>query len=190
MARDVDAVLAAQWDAFGWAPVLLGMIQFRSAIRYVWSGPGTLEWDGNTFANGDGSAGTFISVGSVAESTEVQAQGTSVTLSGLDPVDLAEALGDVQVGAPVKLWAGALNPDMTLRGVPYCFFAGTVDKPAVQVAPDSCTISLALENKMINHSRASNRRYTTADQAANGFPNDSGFDQVEILNDLVLKWGS
>ena len=65
---------------------------------------------------------------------------------------------------------------------------GTVDRPAIPVGPDKLTITLALENRMLNLQRPTMRRYTAGDQNYY-FPDDSGFNWVEVLNDIALLWG-
>ena len=160
----------------------------RFGPRRITHGPGVgdLIWNGNTF-KGVGSLG---SLGDFKEGSEVRADGTTVELSGIDPVYLGEALTDIWLGAPAFRWLGAVQPGTrTLIGTPYLLFAGQVDKPSLSTGPEKMTISLALETKLINHSRAANRRYTTNDQHSNGYPDDTGFNWVETLNDIALQWG-
>jgi len=103
---------------------------------------------------------------------------------------LQEALGDIWVGAPVKIWFGLMNVGAaTLLGVPYLIFSGTVDKPSIHVGLDTLSITLALENRLVNLQRANQRRYTAADQKL-FYPTDMAFNWVESLNDIALRWGS
>ncbi|MGA8109355.1 MAG: hypothetical protein WB974_07955, partial [Acidobacteriaceae bacterium] len=71
---------------------------------------------------------------------------------------------------------------------PYLIFSGTVDKPTVEISGKTMSITLALENKLVNLQRACQRRYTAADQHL-AYPDDIGFNWVEILNDIALRWG-
>jgi len=100
-----------------------------------------------------------------------------------------EALNDVRLGAPAKIWFGFLKPDGTLAGVPYLIFKGSVDQPSVKLDPLGSSIALALESRMVNLQRASNRKYTSADQHLD-YPNDMGFSWQEILQEISLKQGS
>ena len=101
---------------------------------------------------------------------------------------LQEALGDVLLGAPAKIWFGLMNGP-ALLGVPYLVFSGLVDKPSVHVGTDTLSITLALENRLLNLQRANQRRYTAADQKIY-FPTDMAFNWVESLNDIALRWGN
>ncbi len=186
MPRTVDSALLAAFAAPYVEPVHLLQVQFRSRICYAWSGPGTLTWNGNSFLG----VGSLGSLGDVKESTDVHADGSSVGLSGIDPVWLGESLTDIQHGAPVQRWMGAVEPGTrNLIGTPYLIFQGQVDKPKIRTGADTIAISLALETRLINHMRASCRRYTTNDQHSNGYPDDIAFSWVEILNDIALVWG-
>lgn len=187
MPRNMDNSLLAALSAGYVEPVHLVQLTFFSQTEYIWSGTGDLAWNGNAF-KGVGSLGEL---GDVTESTEVKASGTSVRLSGIDPVFLAEALTDIWLGGPAYRWLGAVVPGTrTLIGTPYPLFVGQVDKPKVYNGPEARTIDLALETRFINHARPTNRRYTSADQAALGYPDDTGFRWVPITSDMALRWGS
>lgn len=98
-----------------------------------------------------------------------------------------EALSDIRVGAPAKLWFGLMENGAFL-GNPYMEFAGTVDKPTVNTGPDSSSITLALENRLVNLNRPNNTKYTTADQHLK-YPDDMFFQWVEILQEISLAEG-
>ena len=74
----LDPVLLAEMSKDSWCPVHLFMLVFRSSVQYVWSGSGTLTWNGHDFLG----VGSLGAVGDVKESSEVRADGTSVTLGG------------------------------------------------------------------------------------------------------------
>jgi hypothetical protein len=101
---------------------------------------------------------------------------------------LAECMGDIKPGAPAKLWFGGLS-NGAIIGTPYLLFSGTMDQPSVSVGVDTISITLALESRMMNLSRPTNQRYSSAGQRLT-YPTDLGFSWVEQLNDLALSWGS
>jgi hypothetical protein len=160
------------------------MLTFRSATKYIWSGPGDLVWDAQTFTG----VGSLGSIGTITEGTEINADGTTVTLSGIDPVLLAECLTDIQPGAPASIWLGFVTPARVLIGTPYLQFNGCVDVPTVVPGTDTISITLSLESRLLDMGRASCRRYTSADQRLY-YPTDSAFGWVEMLNDVALIWG-
>jgi hypothetical protein len=101
---------------------------------------------------------------------------------------IQEALADFQAGAPAQIYFGLLS-NGALIGNPYLVFSGQVDQPTIDMSAQSATITLALENKLSNLLRPTGRRYTATDQKLK-YPDDSGFNWVEILNDVALRWGS
>jgi len=182
MPRDIDSTLLAALSAPYVEPVHLAQITFHSQTCYVWSGVGGLAWNGNVFL-GVGSLGTL---GDYMEGVDLRADGTSLSLSGIDPVWLGEALNDIWLGAPAYRWLGAVEPGTrTLIGTPYLLFAGQVDKPTVNTGADKITITVPLETRLINGERPNGRLYTANDQHSN----DTGLNWVESLNCIALGWG-
>jgi hypothetical protein len=167
------------------APALMADLTFRTSTQYAWTGPTTLTYNGHDYL-GLGSLGT---VGSILEGTEVRADGTNVSLSGIDPLLLSESLTDIQVGAPAVIYFALVDQSLALIGTPYVIFRGKIDKPTITPGLDTITISLALESPLTNLQRPNLRRYTAADQRLY-YPDDTAFNWVEILNDLALVWGS
>jgi hypothetical protein len=182
MPRSLPSQMITAFPSNAIALCFLVDLQLVSGADHVWSGIGSVVWNGNTY-RGVGSLGA---IGEISESSEVRAPGTSVGLSGIDPTILNETLDDIQQGAPVTVWAALFSEGAIVCA--YSLYAGTVDKPALNIGPDTFSVALALETKMANLQRASNRRYTAADQR-NYYPLDSGFNWVETLNDIALLWG-
>jgi len=58
----------------------------------------------------------------------------------------------------------------------------------IEEGPDSSTIQLAVENRLVDLERARPTRYTSAYQKSK-YPTDLGFDFVESLQDQKLVWG-
>ena len=183
--RNLDPSLAAALSNSVIIPAILVMLTFKSGTRYMWSGSGNLIYNGQTYL-GVGALGT---VESISEGIDVRADGTSIKLSGIDPTIQAECLTDIQLGAPAKIWFALLANGLNIIGIPYLLFNGTVDQPVVTVSPSEVSIQLRLENNLINLQRASNRRYTSADQRIE-HPNDCAFGWVELMNDIALLWGT
>jgi hypothetical protein len=183
MSRSLDTTFGTSLDAGLIGPVILVMLTFNSDVRYIWSGVGTLVWNGNSFTG----VGSLGKISDISEGTTVQADGVTLELSGIDPIYLGECLTDVQIGAPAIIWFGNMLNGV-LVGQPYQIFKGTVDRPVVNGSGQTVSITLELENRLSDLSRASNRRYTSADQRLY-YPTDIAFGWVEQLNDLALNWG-
>jgi hypothetical protein len=184
MSRNLDSTLLAALTAGVVHPALLVQLTFRTGTHYIWTGIGPLVSNGQTFTG----VGSLGNMGAISEGTSVQADGTTLSLSGIDPVLYAECMTDIQLGAPAKIWLTVLNQGVMV-GAPYLLFSGLVDKPSVTTGSTSITVSLALENRLINLQRPSARRYTAADQHIK-YPDDTAFNWVEMLNDIALVWGT
>lgn len=180
--RSIDTNLAAALSSGTCRPFFMATLQFKTSIQKVWTGVGNLVVSGQTFVG----VGSFAEVGAITEGTDVEAKGTYLKLSGIDPVLLGESLNDIQTGLQALVWLGALDANGVVIGTPYQVFSGIIDRPTVEMGVDTVAITLNLEGKVIDFSRASNRKYTSADQRA-VYPHDSGFDWVEQLNNIALK---
>jgi hypothetical protein len=185
MSRQLDTALAAAISSGDITPFFMAQLSFKTQIQWVWTGVGNLVWSGQTFVG----VGSVAKIGTIQEGSVVYAYGTTVTLSGIDPDLLGECLTDMEPGAQATLWFGVLSSAGTIIGSPYQVFSGSMDQPTVSVGVDTISITLALETKMLDLSRASNRRYTSADQRLY-FPTDSAFGWVEPLNDMADVWGT
>lgn len=186
MPRNWDSQLQAAFSGANLCPVIFGSFAFRSKTEYAWSGVGTYVWNGMPFKG----VGSFGKVGDIVESGESNFQGTSVQLSGIDPDWLNEALTDIRLGGAARLWIADIDPQTgQLIGQPYMFFRGQIDKAPVSIDRETAVITLNLETRGINHARPNARRYTDADQRANGYPTDSAFIFEPQLSDQALIWG-
>lgn len=184
MPRNLDSPTQQQLQANQIYLAFLLQITFTTGTYYLCTLPNNLSWNDQTWV-GTGSLGQ---VGEIAEGTNIQAYGTSVTLSGIDPTLLADCLSDIQIGAAAILYVAFFTPSMALVTAPTCVFSGQVDKPGIQCGAESVAITLNLESPMIRLQRGSFRRYTTPDQHID-HPGDTGFDWVPSLNFLALQWG-
>jgi hypothetical protein len=185
MPRDISSGMLAPLLTNYIRPCLLAVITFASQTVYVWTGVGDLVYNGNTYLG----VGGLGSIGKITEATDVQAYGLTLTLSGIDPNLLNESLIDIKQGAPAILYFALLDSTGAIYGTPYPMFSGNVDKSSVHLGVDSASISLQLENRLADLQRASNRRYTSADQQRY-YPGDTIFSSVESLNDIALIWNA
>lgn len=186
MARNLSGPLITAITSRQFMPVFLVTLTFKSKTEYVWNGIGTLTYGGNAY-KGVGSLGKFSGV---QEGVEVKADGTSVTLSGIDADLFDECVTDIQPNLAAQVLFSAWDIVAGgLIGTPYPLFVGQIGDADVNVDGETISITLRLENKMIQLQRATNRRYTSADQNI-PYPDDSGFAHVEILNDVALRWGN
>ena len=185
MPRDISSGMLTPLTSSYIRPCFMAAITFHTQTIYCWTGVGNLVYGGNTYTG----VGDFGKLDKITEGSDVEAYGTTITLSGIDPLILSECLTDIQLGAPVTIYLAFLDGNGNIFGTPYPLFVGTVDQPTISVSTETLSISLALENKLANLLRANQRRYTNADQQIY-YPGDTGYIWVESLNDQALVWNA
>lgn len=182
--RQMSSAMQAAITARVVVPVILVDLTFVTGTVYVHTGLGDLTWDGNTY-KGVGSLG---SVSTITESNGVEATGTSVTLSGIDPTLYADSLSEIRTGQPANIWLACLANGVIVDAL--LMFSGLIDQPTINETADDITIQLALETNLTNLQRATYKLYSTAEQRRL-YPDvpDSGFDFVPIMSDVANRWG-
>jgi hypothetical protein len=165
-------------------PVLFLQMHFTSGDIFIWSGLGTVQWNGQTWL-GLGKLGT---ISAIEESSEIKATNVTFTLSGIPQDDITKIFGEVRQGYPVKLWFGALGSNNNVIADPLQIFAGRMDITTIDEGAQTSTISISVENRLIDLNRARERRYTDQDQQID-FPGDLGFQYVQSIQDWNGTWG-
>ena len=182
--RSLNTAMAEALSAGVISPAFLVSLTFSTGTQYVWSGVGNLTYGGNTYVG----VGSLGKIGTISEGTQVHADGTTLTLSGIDATLYSDCMDEIQLGAPALIYCALLS-EGAIIGSPYLLFSGLVDKPTITEGTDTISITLQLENRLTNLNRASNVRYDNATQRMK-YPNDSAFQWVEQLNDAAFSWGS
>jgi hypothetical protein len=184
MPRPWSATMLAQLSAQKIRPVLFLQMHFNDGDIFVWSGIGNVTWNSQIWT-GLGQLGT---ISSIEESSELKATNVTFTLSGI-PQDLIQhALGQVRQGNAVKLWFGCLGDNNNVMADPLQIFAGRMDVPTIDEGAQTSTISISVENRLIDLNRSRERRYTNQDQQID-HPGDLGFQYVQFIQNWNGTWG-
>lgn len=211
--RDLTSGIVNSLDDEVLKPFFAVELLFDGAeVLRLWTGYGTLTYQGNTWFG----SGEMLSVESVEESTEISAKGASISLSGIPQDVLSLALTEPYQGRKAKIYFGLFLDsdvdfeDYALNGlVPFFvhdpinntylegsednlglseIFSGYMDQMNIEEGPDSCTVQLTLENKLVDLERARVARFTSAYQKS-VYSGDLGLDFVEDLQDKEIVWG-
>lgn len=165
-------------------PIILASIGLASTTKYVWSGVGTISWNGQSWL-GLGDLGT---ISSISESGELQAQGIQLGLSAIANDLLADSLTEIRVGRPVRIYLGFLDPiTAAIVPDPYLLYKGMVDEPKTKIGPSESSVTLKLENRLIDMQRNSSLRLDSETQRRL-YPGDAGMDFCSQLADAVWAW--
>ena len=183
MPRNIDASLLTELQDPLLMPAIFASITFATVIVNIWSGSGTVTWQGITWTG----LGSFFGLETIEEGVTVEARGIAITLSGLDPDLLADCMNEFRLGLPVKIYlgfytSGALNPNAITS------WAGRTDQPTIHVAGDQATITINCENRLVDMNVPADRRYTIQDQQMT-WPGDLGFQFVQAIQEVTIFWG-
>jgi hypothetical protein len=185
MARALTAAMLAAMATGNVKPLILYEGEFSGGTVRLFTGYGTIVWNGNTFTG----SGQMLNITAIQEVSELQAVNFTISLNGQVQSLLSIALGQVRRGKPGRVWLGLLNDAGALIDDPFLCFSGRADKPDIVPDPESATIAVAYESRLIDASRRRERRYTSEDQQID-YPGDLGFDYVPSLQDTVFTWGT
>lgn len=183
--RNLTAAMVAETRKTSIAPVSLVSMEFTSGTLRLWTGPGTLVWNRESFIGAGGLAG----ISAIRETTDTSPTGFSLSLNGVDPIYIALILTAFTPGGAVNIWQGLLTETGALVSDPTLVARGTMDVPTIEDSGTSCTITVTVENALLRLKRPLNRRNTSQDQQQD-HPGDRGFDYVPLIQDKALILGS
>ena len=174
-------------------------------VLRMWTGFGTLVYDSVSWYG----AGNLLGVSNVEETSEIAAKGATLTLTAVPSEIISLALTQPYQGRVCNIYFGMFSRGslqqegseahilmedgskimLELRETGFTeIFTGYMDQMVIEEGPDSSTIQLAVENRLVDLERARVARYTSAYQKSK-YPTDLGFDFVESLQDQRLVWG-
>jgi hypothetical protein len=180
-------------------------LNFQSGPLYFWTGYGDLFINGVTYLG----VGTLVNISAVEETTEIEAKGAVITLTGIPPSFLSLALAEPYQGRECKIYFGLwlnnrtittqANDTITTEDLfdlgteaetRYLaeIFSGELDQMNISEEGNTSTIAVTAENVLIKLERPVVRRFTNEDQKSR-FPNDRGLEFVAGLQDKEVFWG-
>lgn len=150
---------------------------------YVWTGLGTTTIDSKNYTG----VGELIQISLVNETGEIAAKGASITLSGIpndSDLSLGLALTEPYQGRIGKLYFGVMGTKTAYTEI----FTGYMDEMNISEGPESSTIELTLENKLLDLERPRIARYSSQYQRSK-YPTDGSLDYVENMMTKTVAWG-
>lgn len=207
MSRDITSALAEALAKEIVQPFYAIDLFFDSPNdTYLWTGLGELSYAENTYYG----IGSFLGVDIVKETSDISAVGAEITLSGVDSSITSLALSEPYQGRACNIYFGlkldgsllkedglllfqedgfsSLNLELDGEAATAKIFSGYMDQMDILEGPETSTISLKAENRLIDLERVRPIRFTSAYQKSL-YPGDLGLDFVETLQDKQLTWG-
>lgn len=157
----------------------------------IWSGMGAMLY--NPPGSGTSDTFTFLGVGklgavsAVDESTSVYANGVRLTLEGVDPTTVSEALTEIPVGSLCEILLGVISAGAVV-GALIPIFLGYTDQVTILDTVQTCTVTIDVESKLAQLQRNREYRYTDQQQREL-YPNDGGLKYVSTLQNWQGTWG-
>ena len=184
MSRSLTSAMQSAVTADLVRPIILVQCAFDSGNLNLWNGVGNLTVSSVDYIG----AGTLLAIGEIAETSELQANGITVTLSGITDPLLAKARDEDYQGRELKVLLGAMDASNGVISTPVNVFSGFMDTMVINDASETATIQIAVENRLIGFERTRVRRYTAEDQLID-FPNDKGLEFVADMAEKEIVWG-
>src|SRR6185437_3071291 len=140
MSRPFTAAMAAEITSQAFRPAFFLQMHFLSGDIFLWSGYGTVAWNGQ---NWDG-IGQLGQISDIEESNDIKANNVTFTLSGIPSDMLGQAINETRQGSPVNLWFGCLGDNNNVIADPLKCFAGRMDVPMIEEGAVTSTISITV----------------------------------------------
>lgn len=183
MGRDLTVAMQSAVAQGTVRPVLFYEGEFSAGTVRLWTGVGTVTWNGESWLG----AGELLDVSPIEVSGDVRASGMSVSLSGMPGSLISVVLAQAQQGLAGRVYVGLMDSAGAVIADPHLAFSGRLDVPIIDDAGDRCTITISYEGRLIDLQRARERRYTDEDQRIE-FPHDRGFEFIPSLQDAAIVW--
>jgi hypothetical protein len=179
----IDPATAAALAAPTIRLAVLAELGFANGPMRLWSGLGPLAWAGMEFTGAGGLAG----ISEISASTEIRANGFTLSLAGMPREMFAMLQADAWKNRPAKLWLAVFDDRGELIGEPLAYERARMDQITVELG-ESVTFALTVETEAVAIGRAPTRRYTAEDQR-NEHPGDAAFDTMASLQGRTILWG-
>lgn len=205
--RNISPDMLAEYTSGSVSPAVMIEMFFDSGTLRMWTGYGTVDFNGETFFG----AGNMIGFSTIEETEELEAKGIVVSLNGIPSSLIAISLTEKTRARPFRMYlasyttqryvatedgtgvvdleddSGSVLLENQLIDVPYKIFSGLMDVIEFVDNGQEATLRLSVENALIIGRRTKVRRYTSEDQKKR-FPNDKGLDFINQLQDKELVW--
>jgi hypothetical protein len=169
-------------------PLLACELEFSTGTLRFWNGYGDLTMTAGGSSNTFTGLGDLMNVSAISESDQIEAIGASLSLTGIKSSLISAALSANYTNRNASIFLGLFDTNKSVIADVYTLFKGKMDIMKIDEGPESATIVLNLENRLIALDRARNRRYTHEDQQLS-FSGDLGFEFVPDLQDKEIIWG-
>jgi hypothetical protein len=165
---------------------LIAEIDHPDGFVRVWSGIGSMIWNGETYAG----LGRLGKVQALGTTTDLALRDFSLELSGVD-ADLLTGLGSDVRNRPATVWFGALDAYGRVVADPLQVAAGVMDYQTLttDLASGTSTIAITVIDGLWILNSALDASWSTEEQI-NRYPGDTGLDLIPQLYQKSVTWSA
>jgi hypothetical protein len=186
VSRDFPTNVANAFAAQHVATVTFVKLEFASGTLYLHNSIGTYTWGSQDWLG----VGDLGDISEIEEGPEISPYKITLSLSGIDSTISNAALNEDYYMRPVTLYIGALDADDDLLADPTEVWSGFMDQMNVSLGSDNGDdISLVAESELAKFDRASNLKYTDANQQA-VHSGDLFFGFLKDIEGAKIQWGA
>ena len=205
MSRDISpSVLDALDDDVIYPFFAVELLFDDEQVLRLWTGIGTLVYSGLSWYG----TGNILTLDTIEETSEIAAKGATLTLSAVPSEVVSLALTEPYQGRKANIYFGTFTKGYVLQeSSNYILFedgskmfledtktdltqifSGYMDQMNIDEGSDTSTVTLTIENKLIDLEKPRTARFTSTYQKTL-FPNDKGLEFVEDLQTKEIVWG-
>lgn len=187
MSRDLTTAMGAEIVKPVVRPRILfeGTLADGSTVRY-WNGRGDLSWNGQTWFG----SGQVITMGSVEETDDIQAQGTSLQINAIPPAMKSIVLQSLANGNAGIFRVATVDDNRNVIDAPKIAFRGRLD--GAEIDDNDVTNpkgTLTYENELVDLERPREWRWTDGHQKKL-YAGDRGLEHIAGLQDAQVPFGN
>ena len=190
MARSIHADTIAEVLKQDVIPFLMVLLETGGGDVAAWSGIGDYVSSVSGSSKTYSGTGHLLKISPIVETQDLSARGLTISLSGIPSAIISVALNDLEQGLPVRVFMGffAQSTRVSINNE-FEIFNGITDVPVIDEGADTSTVSISVENRLIDLEKVRVRRYTPEDQARDNIT-DLGFEFVPALQDAEILFGA
>lgn len=181
--RDLTIAAKNAFSQLNFPSLVLVELDFADGVVRLCNAGYTFTWNGNEWLG----IGTLGSIEAISEGLALQMYGCALTLSGVPPEMVSEALSQNYQGRSATIWLAPLTTDYAFIADPVIVFKGRMDTMDIEMGT-TATISLTVESRLVDWERPRVRRFNDQDQQSE-YPGDRGFRYVDQMLSKDLPWG-
>ena len=181
---DIDSVTASLLEKDHQILFFAVKAEFDTETLRFWTGDTDITIDSETYSG----LGQLLQISDVEDSLEIKSSNLTVSLAGMDSAVLNMALNEECQNRNITVLLGSLQGGTLVAQGVVTLFKGRMSNMTINDNPSGSTITMEVENRLVDLERPSNIRYTKESQKAID-STDTCFNRVQNLQDQEIVWG-